>query len=364
MKSTRISKLIVLVLSTAIIVLVLLTITRSSLFNPDPIVKDPPELSLPEGARAHLSKSRINEIAYSPDSSRLAVASSIGVLIHDARTGEELRRLKGHRAEVYSVAFSPDDSTLASGAEDDTVRLWDAVTGKHKRTLKGHSGAVYSVTFSPDGSTLASGSGDQTIRPWNVLRRFLSYNFNGRMDADQTIYLWDVATGEPKGMLTGHAAQITSIAFSPDGGTLASGGSDGRVRLWDGITGEHLKKLTGHGPLGFIWDLAFSPAGSTLACATFDGVKFWDVVTGQATTSFAGEAVMSIAYSPNGTTLASGGDDDDPTIRLWEVATGVHKQTLTGRGQWFIRDLAFSPDGSTLASGSWDGTTILWDLHE
>ena len=138
MKSTRISILIVLVLSIVIVVLVLLTITRPSLFNPALIVKDPPELSLPEGARAHLSKGRINEIAYSPDSSRLAVASSIGVLIHDARTGEELRRLKRHRTEVYSVAFSPDGSTLASGAGDDTVRLWDAVTGDHKRTLKGH----------------------------------------------------------------------------------------------------------------------------------------------------------------------------------------------------------------------------------
>ena len=359
MKSTQFPILIVLVLSIVIVVLVILTIARPSLFQPDIFVQDSQELSLPEGARAHLSKGEINEIAYSPDSSRLAVASSIGVLIHDARTGEELKRLKGHRAEVYSVAFSPDGSILASGAGDDTVRLWDAVTGKHKRTLKGHS--AYSVAFSPDGSTLASGSADQTSRLWAVLRQLLSYN--GGMGADQTIHLWDVATGESKGVLTGHAAQVTSIAFSPDGGTLASGGSDGRVRLWDGITGEPLKNLTGHGQLWFIWDLAFSPDGSTLACATFDGVKFWDVVTGQATTSFAGEAVMSIAYSPNGTTLASGGDDDDPTIRLWDVATGVHKQTLTGHGQWFIWDLAFSPDGSTLASGSRDGTLLLWDLH-
>ena len=73
--------------------------------------------------------------------------------------------------------------------------------------------------------------------------------------------------------------------------------------------------------------------------------------------------MRSIAYSPNGTTLASVGDD--PTIRLWDVATGVQKQTLTGHGrQWVIWDLVFSPDGSTLASGSRDGTVLLWDLHQ
>ena len=105
MKSTQFPILIVLVLSIVIVVLVILTIARPSLFQPDIFVQDSQELSLPEGARAHLSKGEINEIAYSPDSSRLAVASSIGVLIHDARTGEELKRLKGHRAEVYSVAY-------------------------------------------------------------------------------------------------------------------------------------------------------------------------------------------------------------------------------------------------------------------
>ena len=354
MKSTKFSILISLVLSIAIVVLVILTIARPSLFQPDIFVQDTPELSLPEGAKARFGKPDIHgtggrdihEMAYAPDGNHLAVASSIGVFIYNLQTSEELHSLKGHRGEVYSVAFSPDGNTLASGTEDDTVRLWDAVTGKHKRTLKGHtttvfghSGAVHSVAFSPDGSTLASGSGDQTIR------------------------LWDVATGEPKGVLTGHIAQVKNIAFSPDGGTLASGSSIGRVRLWDGITGAHKQTLTGHGRQWFIWDLAFSPAGSTLACATHDGVKVWEVVTGQATTSFAGEAVRSIAYSPNGTTLASVGDD--PTIRLWDVATGVQKQTLTGHGrQWIIWDLVFSPDGSTLASGSRDGTVLLWDLHQ
>ena len=143
MKSTQISMLIVLVLSAVIIVLVLLTITRPTLFNPDLIVKDSSELSLLEGAKARPGKGVIYGVAYTPDGKRLAAASSIGILIRDAQTGEELHRLEGHKAEGYSVAFSPDGKTLASGSGDDTVRLWDTVTGEHKRTLIGHTSTVY-----------------------------------------------------------------------------------------------------------------------------------------------------------------------------------------------------------------------------
>ena len=87
--------------------------------------------------------------------------------------------------------------------------LWDATTGQHRKTLTGHTADVYSITFSPDGGTLASGSWDKTLR------------------------LWDSATGAHKKTLTGHTGQVYSIAFSPDGTTLASGGIDGTVLLWD-----------------------------------------------------------------------------------------------------------------------------------
>ena len=118
---------------------------------------------LPEGAKARLGKGTISEIAYSPDSTQLAVASSIGIWIYNVQTGEELKLLTRHTGRVESVSFSPDGQTLASGSYDDTIRLWDVVTGETIRTLTGHRNEVNSVSFSSDGAMLASGDGRQGI---------------------------------------------------------------------------------------------------------------------------------------------------------------------------------------------------------
>ena len=140
-----------------------------TLFIQNSVAQDYTRWNLPEGAKMRLGKGEISgNIAYSPDGTRLAVASTIGIWLYDTSTHQEVALLTGHTDRVYSVTFSPDGGTLASGSRDETIRLWDVVAGVHKHTLTGHTYSVSSVTFSPDGRTLASGSEDGTVLLWEI----------------------------------------------------------------------------------------------------------------------------------------------------------------------------------------------------
>ena len=167
-------------------------------------VKDSPQWPLPEGAKTRLGKGSIHEIKYSPDGATLAVASSIGIWLYDAESGEEVSLLTEHANKVNSMAFSPDGQIIASIGDwnGDTICLWDVDTGQQLKGLTGHTGDVNSISCSPDGQTIASASEDGTIR------------------------LWDVATRQNlKTILIGHTASVYSVVFSPDGQTIASTGS-------------------------------------------------------------------------------------------------------------------------------------------
>ncbi|MFD3417662.1 nSTAND1 domain-containing NTPase [Streptomyces decoyicus] len=180
--------------------------------------------------------------------------------------------------------------------------------------------------------------------------------------ADRITRLWDVATGKTRATLHGPAETVTSVAFSPDGKTLATssyGILDKIVRLWDVKTGKALSTLH---PQIEATSVAFSPDGKTLATGS-DGstVRLWDVKTGKTRTTLHGPygEVNSVAFSPDGKTLAT--SSDNHTVRLWDVHTGKTRTTLHEPiGQ--VNSVAFSPDGKTLATGS-DGSTVrLWDV--
>uniref|UniRef100_UPI0028A71526 serine/threonine-protein kinase n=1 Tax=Planktothrix agardhii TaxID=1160 RepID=UPI0028A71526 len=161
--------------------------------------------------------------------------------------------------------------------------------------------------------------------------------------------------------LTGHSDAVSSVAFSPDGRTLASGSFDNRIKLWDVQSQREIATLTGHS--SYVTSVAFSPDGRTLASGSDDNtIKLWDVQSQRQIATLTGhsDVVYSVAFSPDGRTLASG--SSDTTIKLWDVQSQRQIATLTGHSS-FVLSVAFSPDGRTLASGSWDTTIKLWDVH-
>ncbi|MFF3445046.1 WD40 repeat domain-containing serine/threonine protein kinase [Streptosporangium sp. NPDC002721] len=323
----------------------------------------------------------------------LATAATVAYLFWST-TGPakvtEVAQLRGHTERVNTVAFSPGGETLAGGDGDGAVILWDPRTRRPiGDPMEGHTRAVEAMAFSPDGRLLASGGndnegtepGDHTVILWDVATRqpvgdpltghtdwvrSVAFSPDGRTlataSADKTVILWDVATrqriGDP---LTGHTDWVQSVAFSPDGRTLATGGDDAAVILWDVATRQRIgDPLTGHTDL--VRSVVFAPDGGTLATGGRDmTVILWDVATrrpiGEPLTGHP-EEIHTIALGPDGGTLAVG---TGSAVRLWDLATRRPiGAPLTGHAGP-VWSAAFAPDGGTLATGGDDRTVILWD---
>ncbi|HEX5138358.1 MAG TPA: serine/threonine-protein kinase [Planctomycetota bacterium] len=382
--------------------------------------------------------------------------------IRDAETGALRHRLKGHGAPVRCLGYDPESGELVSGAADRNLRVWDTRSGACVRVLQGHGGTVaaldfephgrlwslsgtdvrawrrtdpdvlrahrglaegnptpyvYGVAFRPDGMQVASCGWDGTARVFDAttrreLARFeapgevraVAYSPDGRWlaFAHETIEVRDARTGELRGRY-GEPRDggwgRHRLLFLPDGRHLVAscrGGVEridlesGEVRSWgpggenfyarvactrdgklvaheEGVGGIVLRRAADgevarrwHGSGLAIDALAFSPDGTILATGGEDTVvRLWSVPDGTEIASMRGHtmAVYALVFSPDGRALASGSDDH--SIRIWGVARGEERLVLSGHRR-YVFDLAFSPDGKTLASASGDNTVRFW----
>ena len=266
---------------------------------------------------------------------------------------------------------------LPHAAAADTTK-WGLPEGAKLRIGKGH---IRDIAYFSDGTKLAVASGpgvwvydaetgeelDLLIQSAGLVRS-VAFSPDGSTlvsgGYDNTFYLrlWDAETGNLlRTVNTGHTREIRSVAFSPDGSTLVSGSSDNTIRVWDAETGSLLRTLTGH--TSGVTSVAFSPDGTTLASGSHDDtIRVWDAETGSLLRTLTGHTsgVTSVAFSPDGTTLASGSHDD--TIRVWDAETGSLLRTLIGHTSQVL-GVAFSPDGNVIASASGNAAVRLWDAE-
>jgi WD40 repeat protein/tetratricopeptide (TPR) repeat protein len=320
-------------------------------------------------------KDKVYSVAFSPDNKRLASGSgdkTVGVW--KVATGARLHTLTGHKTPVCSVAFSPDGARLVSGSSDGMLRLWDASSGALILVLEGHEGRINTLAFSSDGRRLAVGSsGDRAVCVWETVPGFLvrtlgahksavkrlAFSPDGSRlasgDRDGTIFVAGTGTTVKPRKFGAHPQDIHSLAFSSDSKRLFSCSRNRAVAVWDASSGGLLRSLKSskQGRSGHRG--AFNPDGSRLVEAYGLAIQLWNADNGSLLRTFEGhsKAVACVAFSPDGKSMISGGQDG--AIRQWDALTNTLIRTFERHpgAQNSVESVSFSPDGKLLASCCW-----------
>jgi WD40 repeat protein len=356
----------------------------------------------------------LNCVAVSADGSRVAASSWAGwAKVWDTATGAEVWNLPtGHHNVVGAVGFSPDGTRLVTGSDDNTAKVWDADSGAELHTLGPHTRPVRGAVYSRDGARVVTAGLDGLVRAWNgttgaelhspvklvnlpVAPTFVVTSPNGAYlvagEVNGTLHLWEAATGRELAAWKGHSARVNCAAFPRGGRRVVTGSSDGTAKVWDftadGIRPTELCRLGSdvlsqfvlppphyagvvtttlrlRVPRRPVFGVAVSADATWVATGTADGVvTLWNPAEPreQWAQKFHRSAIRALAFSPDGTRLASASADG--TAHVCEVTTGFEGKSLQLPGVLHPLDsVAFSPDGSRLATGHSDGTALTWDV--
>ncbi|GAB1545197.1 hypothetical protein NUACC21_78730 [Scytonema sp. NUACC21] len=323
----------------------------------------------------------ITSVSFSPEGNAIVSGDENGTIKLWSQNGELRKTFKAHKGSVSSVAWSPDGNTILSASKDKSVKLWSQ-DGVFRQILTDSEKGLSIATFSPDGKTIATASNDGTIRLWdrdakksrtiNVCKDCAVYSLsfspdgknivsgsgNSKKNSENTVKIWSTQ-GKPYQTIPVGKTQVSSIAWSPDGNTIAVNSNSNTVTLFT-KEGQLQQILFGHE--GSIKSVTFSPDGKTIVTTSEDNtVKLWrksgktfkrlEVDTTQVSNTH-----KATAESPDGNTIAYVGQNN--SIELKNLK-GETLQTLKGHTSK-ISSLSFSPDGKTLASASYDNTVKLW----
>jgi WD40 repeat protein/serine/threonine protein kinase len=328
-------------------------------------------------------KGPVNFVVFSPDPEgrQLATGSDDNrVRLWDDRGGSYgLMATLRHGSNVYDASFSPDGKLLASASDDNTARIWETATGEaHGAPLK-HVATVYRATFAPDGKHVLTACADSSARIWlpngtKNLERTLAlaapvtgvhFHPSGTelltADAGGIAAVWDAGTGKRLEPVMKHDGLIHRAIYSPDGGRIATCSEDSTARVWDARSRKAIGRPLQH--RGDVTAAAFSPDSRRVVTASADRTAcVWDADSGAELLRFTGHhrSVRWAAFSPDGRAVATA--SADKTAQVWDAATGALLfEPLRHREE--VERVAYSPDGRLLVTASDDGTAQVWDAR-